>query len=145
MPYKKLRGKLTKPKYYKSHRIDWIISDLDKGNLLCLTIDYTGNGWKLKEYVNFFGLTPRNMKKMIDMGYATMIDAARKFDKYTRKAGHHTFPGEKILLSNYWKGLDLPSLKGKHSVNISIDKEEFLREVSHLFPESNETFIKRYS
>lgn len=109
---------------------DWIIYDHYRGHLWCLAIENTGKGWKLLEWVNFQMLSRNKLRKMIDMGYWTMISAARSRDKYTYVIGDYSFNPKDI--GDYWKGLVGKKFNGKHSVSIDIDKAEFERQVGEL-------------
>jgi len=129
MNYRKLI--LAKIKKWTNQE-DWIIEDAKNGNLLCITIASTDKGktWKLKEWVNFFDISPKMMQKMTQMGYMTMMDAMKKIDKYVAHQGVHKFKKEK--LNGYFKELLGKKIKGKQTVSIDIDKKEFLNNLKTL-------------
>jgi len=80
--------------------------------------------------VNFQTLNRDKLRKMVDMGYWTMIAAAKSRDTYHYVIANYTFSPAEI--GGYWKGLMGKKFKGKHSVIIDIDKAEFERQVKEL-------------
>ena len=118
---------------------DWIIYN-KHGHLWCLAIQKTGdNAWYLIEWVNFQGLSQQELKKMVDMGYHTMLQAALKQDEYRYVIGRYNFsPLE--LDSGYWRALLPDGIKGKKSTKVEIDKTEFENQVSKLFKKYHTDF-----
>jgi len=128
----------------QKYQKDWIISDFVTGNLFCLTIaSVDGENWYILEYVNFFGLPNKKMKEMIDMGYYTMLEAAKTFRDYIYVIGEHDYNRDDFNKEEYWKEL-LPKSMKKSQIKqsfkrdeLKIDRKEFEAEVAKLFPKSD--------
>jgi len=114
---------------------DWIISNFETGNLLCLTLIRYGKEWYLHEWVNFYQLNDKEMKKMIDMGYHTMLEAAKKVRKYEYISGEHKFNKIDLDSSEYFNSLiNKENFHKKYTIDpaIKIDKNKFEKEVNKL-------------
>lgn len=121
-------------------QIDWIVYDYD-GNLLCIALDNEGEGWKLTEWVNFEGLSQNKLREMLDMGFMTMLEAAKGRDSYTYIIGNHAFDWADEN-SSYFKELLGDKFEGKNSVSIDIDLDEFRSQVEKLVAPKDVTFKK---
>lgn len=113
---------------------DWIIYNNRSGNLWCLAIEQQADeNWYLIEWVNFQGLSQTMLRKMVDMGYKTMLDAAIKQHDYDYIIGHYSFKPGLIAKSEYFNGLLPSGLKGKKSTKIEVNKFEFEKQVDNIF------------
>ena len=114
-------------------QVDYILSDFEKGNLLCITLESErGDKWTLTEWVNLFDLELDELKDMVDVGYQTMLEAAMTTPKYTYNIGKHDFK-EKDIETEYFQALvPKENFKEKATLSQEVDYDEFIKELDTL-------------
>lgn len=116
---------------------DWIIGNFKTGNLLCATIESKdGKEYSLTEWVNFYNLITTELHDMIDLGYMTMLEAAKKVPNYNYTIANHNFSKKDFIANKYFNSLlDTKNVYGKSSFSLNsipVDKKEFEKQINSL-------------
>ena len=108
---------------------DWIIYDLEHGDLFCLSIARhtegkrkrrNGGQWFLVRYANYFNLDAREVEEILGEVWGYMIESSKNSDDYTHSISRHSFLPEDMNLG-YWKGL----LRSKRCFDVRMEGVKF--------------------
>jgi len=111
---------------------DWVIYNLEKGNILCMSIVGKDKDWKLVSWINLENNVSIDMDRILDFRYDSMLKAAKqKEDKYIYAISNYSFDPEK-LKAYFLKFLGEDKFAGRHKVDIEINKDEFEKEVASI-------------
>lgn len=136
-----LSKKVDMSKEFKGgYQKDWIVYNKSFDKLFCITIvkDESDN-YKLYEFVNIFDNKDK-IFEAVNMGYMTMIEAAKNRESYEYVIADHSFDKKGIDIE-YWNDLvSDDKFWAKDSPNADIDLKEFNSQIRKLVKESDIRF-----
>lgn len=126
--------------FTNQYQKDWIISDANKGNLLCLTItSEDGENWKLAEFVNFYGIDDQKLLDLVNMGYWTMMEAMKQVPNYEYVIADHNHDKKRFSKDEeFWSNIvpgNIYNVKKSIEPEQPVDKEQFEQIVAGYNPE----------